>query len=581
MIKTAIIYARVSTQEQANSGYSLRQQVEALRAYAADNEYEVIEAVEDPGQSGATLERPGMERVRDLVAGGGVDVVLAQDRDRFAREPAYLYILKTGFAEYGTVLRALNDRGDDSPEGELTAGILDQLAKFERAKTAERTRRGKLRKAREGRLVGGAGADYGYRYNDARDGYLIDEPAMQVVRRIFAMLAAGETLGSVTRTLNREGVEPPGGAANRSGLWNASTIRSQIVKNDVYAPHGYAEWEALADEGLLRRDVLARLDPDKSYGIKWHNQRRVKSVRRPVPDGNGGKVYKRRNQETDQQRSEWIPVPVPDAGVPIDEFDGARARLANNKKASNAGRRFWELSGGIAICGDCGRHMTPQTATPGKGRPKMHYYYGCRHKYKNGDCTNSRNVRAEDLETRVADFVTDLLTDAGKLTAKIDALIDQERRALRDPEPETKAWAAKITEIDRKVEGYWDLAASGDIPKDRMRAKVAELEDERAAAEDALADIDDRRERIRELERDRDALLRDYRQRAQAGGIATLTPEQRHEMYRRMRLTVKVSPGGYAAVDAEPDSFPAGLRVDLKHHMVASVEGVLPVESDC
>jgi site-specific DNA recombinase len=73
--------------------------------------------------------------VRDLVAGtpGGVSVVLAQDRDRFAREPAYHYLLRREFEEYGTKIRALNDRGDDSPEGELTDGILDQLAKFERA----------------------------------------------------------------------------------------------------------------------------------------------------------------------------------------------------------------------------------------------------------------------------------------------------------------------------------------------------------------------------------------------------------------------------------------------------------------
>jgi site-specific DNA recombinase len=91
--------------------------------------------------------------VRDLVAAGGVSVVLAQDRDRFAREPAYHYLLRREFEEYGCKIRALNDRGDDSPEGELTDGILDQLAKFERAKTAERTRRGKLRKAREGNIV--------------------------------------------------------------------------------------------------------------------------------------------------------------------------------------------------------------------------------------------------------------------------------------------------------------------------------------------------------------------------------------------------------------------------------------------
>jgi DNA invertase Pin-like site-specific DNA recombinase len=62
--------------------------------------------------------------VRDLVA-GDVAVVLAQDRDRFAREPAYHYLLKKEFEEHGTTIRALNDRGDGSPEGELTDGIID------------------------------------------------------------------------------------------------------------------------------------------------------------------------------------------------------------------------------------------------------------------------------------------------------------------------------------------------------------------------------------------------------------------------------------------------------------------------
>jgi predicted site-specific integrase-resolvase len=140
--KRAIFYARVSTDEQAGSGYSLAQQLEALRDYASRESYEVLEEVADPGQSGASLER-------DLVVAGGVSMVLAQDRDRIAREPAYHYLLRKEFEEHGTKIRALNDRGDDSPEGELTDGILDQLAKYERAKIAERSRRGKLRKARE------------------------------------------------------------------------------------------------------------------------------------------------------------------------------------------------------------------------------------------------------------------------------------------------------------------------------------------------------------------------------------------------------------------------------------------------
>src|SRR5918998_1614633 len=169
--RKAILYARVSTEEQARSGYSLAQQIEALRQYAAREEYEVLEEVRDPGQSGANLERPGMDRVRDLVAAGGVSVVLAQDRDRFAREPPYHYLLRREFEEQGTKIHALNDRGDGSPEGELTNGILDQLAKYERGKITERSRRGKLRKAREGKIVPTHTADFGFKFNAKRDGY--------------------------------------------------------------------------------------------------------------------------------------------------------------------------------------------------------------------------------------------------------------------------------------------------------------------------------------------------------------------------------------------------------------------------
>jgi site-specific DNA recombinase len=143
--KRAILYARVSTDEQARSGYSLAQQIEAVRDYAAREGYEVLEEVQDAGQSGASLERLGMDRVCDLVAGGGVAVVLAQDRDKFAREPAYLFYLREEFAEHNTTLRALNDRGDGSPEGDETRktaecelGVLRSREEHVRALEADR-----------------------------------------------------------------------------------------------------------------------------------------------------------------------------------------------------------------------------------------------------------------------------------------------------------------------------------------------------------------------------------------------------------------------------------------------------------
>src|SRR5215216_5844812 len=240
--KRAILYARVSTDEQARSGYSLAQQLEALREHATREGYEVLEEVSDPGQSGASLERPGMDRVRELVAAGGVSVVLAQDRDRLAREPAYLYLLREEFAEHGTKLQAFNDRGDDSPEGEFFDGVLDQLAKLERAKLTERSRRGKLQKVRQGKiLAAGARPRYGFCYNARRDGYEVYEETMPVVRRIFRRIGVeGASIYSVRNALEREGVPAPSGGRR----WSRATIRN-IVMDDCYRPYTLGELEVL------------------------------------------------------------------------------------------------------------------------------------------------------------------------------------------------------------------------------------------------------------------------------------------------------------------------------------------------
>jgi site-specific DNA recombinase len=120
--KRAILYARVSGEEQAKKGYSLSDQRQALREWAEDEGYEVLEEIADEGWSGAYLERPGLDRVRDLVEAGGVGVVAALFRDRIARG-VYVQILKEEFAQHGTRLIALNARIDDSPEGELHGGI--------------------------------------------------------------------------------------------------------------------------------------------------------------------------------------------------------------------------------------------------------------------------------------------------------------------------------------------------------------------------------------------------------------------------------------------------------------------------
>src|SRR3712207_3996467 len=254
--KRAVLYARVSTDEQARNGYSLAQQLEALRKYAVSEGYQILEEVSDPGQRGASLERPGMDRVRDLVATGGVSVVLAQDRDRFSREPAYTYLLRREFAEHGCHLRSLNDHGDGSPEGEPTDGILDQLAKYERAKIAERSRRGILRKGRGGKVILPAVPNYGFMANGTRDGYVVDETSMPLVRRIFRMVGyEAYSVNGVVSTLASEGILSPTGKRR----WSRTFVRN-IVFDDVYKPHSFEEME-----NLLAPEVAARLDAGKRY----------------------------------------------------------------------------------------------------------------------------------------------------------------------------------------------------------------------------------------------------------------------------------------------------------------------------
>jgi hypothetical protein len=107
---------------------------------------------------------------------------------------------------------------------------------------------------------------------------------------------------------------------------------------------------------LVTPEVAALLDPDKNYGIWWFNRQRH-TVKQVVESTSEGRIYRKRKKVLDKPRNEWIAVPVPDAGLPRDLVDAARSAIRDNRGPSSAGRRFWELSGGILYCGCCDRQM--------------------------------------------------------------------------------------------------------------------------------------------------------------------------------------------------------------------------------
>ena len=522
-LKKAVLYTRVSTDEQARSGYSLAQQIEALRDYAAREGYEVMDEVQDPGQSGASLERPGMDRVRDLVAAGGVSVVLAQDRDRFTREPAYHYLLRREFEEHGTRIRALNDRGDDSPEGELTDGILDQLAKYERAKTAERTRRGKLRKAREGNIVNAKRTRYGFKANAAGTGYEVDEEKMWVVRRIFRMIGV-EKVGvhGVITAFKKEGVPTPTGKK----VWERAIVK-RLVWEDSYKPHSFEELE-----GILNPEILPALDQDKRYGVYYYNRERVLTYQ-GAEETPRGRVYKKKTKRTQKDKSEWIAIPVPDAGIPREVVDSARRALQQNKASSRADGRVWELSAGIFRCGHCGRAMASHATLYRRkdGERARYHYYRCQRAATHKElCPYRRSYGANKLEERVWQAVSQSLKCPERLGAGLEEMIRREEAASsRDPEKQAEIWAARIFEANEKRKRYQEMAAQGLIGFGELKERLFELDEQKAGAEREISALRDKEKRLEEMRSNKEDFL---------AGLAAMTPRLIDELPADGRLRV-------------------------------------------
>ena len=331
---------------------------------------------------------------------------------------------------------------------------MDQIARFERVKTAERTRWGKMQRAREGKVVPGSRANYGFRLNDDRTNYVVDEERMQVVRCVVRMAAEGTAVQGIKRALGAEGVP----TATGGPYWHCGTIES-FITDDFYKPHSFDEIRE-----VVAPQVAARLDPDEHYGVWRYKRVRVKSsqVSEAAPDGTG-RVYRRKRNNSVKDRSEWIAVPVPEAGIPPEVVEAARRTVRDYKKGSKAAGRFWELSGAVARCSVCGRAMIARPVTykvKSSGKSTINYYRCVKTYGYSGRCEHTKVYRAEELEARVWDLVLSLLRDPEQLRAALDRLIEEERKAHQgDPEREARAWLKKIAEVDRTRGRFQDMAA--------------------------------------------------------------------------------------------------------------------------
>lgn len=236
LTKMAVLYARVSTQEQARTGMSLDAQVSAMRAYCAMRGLEVTHVVLDPAVSAAKelRLRPGGARVVNLVAGDDVGHVVAFKLDRLFRNCRDCLAVTATWDKLGTSLHLVDLGGQSidtsSAIGRFFLTVIAGAAEFERNLIAERTTAALAHRRAVGRRVGQI--PYGYRL--ASDGYSLtpdadEQKALSTIRRLRR---EGMALRRIVDILNEGDAEP------RGTKWHMTTVARlarQMLSSDAAA----------------------------------------------------------------------------------------------------------------------------------------------------------------------------------------------------------------------------------------------------------------------------------------------------------------------------------------------------------
>jgi site-specific DNA recombinase len=537
--RTAALYARVSSQQQEERG-TIASQVSALQQYAAEHDYLVPEEwiFQDEGYSGALLVRPGLEQLRDLAAQGELEVVLAYSPDRLARKYAYQVLLVEEFARSGVEVVFLKSSRGDSPEDELLLQFQGMIAEYERAQIAERTRRGKIHRARSGDASVLGGAPYGYRYvrkTDTTAGhYEIIESEAQVVRKVFRLYTRENySMGALARHLSEEGVRTRTGKSR----WDRSVI-----------------WAMLRNPAYVGRAAFG----------KTQVANRPKKLTRPIRRRGG--VVSPHPAVEDRPPEAWIEIPVP---AIIDEttFVLAAEQLERNKQFACRNTKELTLLQGLLVCRQCG-YAYYRTST--RTTKRRIYYYRCLgsddYRWEGGRVCSSRPVRQDHVDGVVWDAVIELLADPALVRQELERRLQERRRSgtsWQQKERLRREVARHQKAVTRLIEAYQEEL----ISLEELRARIPELRGRQSGASAQLEALEAQlidQEAYLKLAESLESFLSRLQERAQ-----TLSVEERQKVLRLVVKEVQVDDDrivirhSIAPTDADPGS---GYRLRGRGH---------------
>jgi site-specific DNA recombinase len=192
----------VSTDAQERDGTSLETQERACREFAGKAGWPVIECFQDTA-SGFTLERTGIQRLREVIRQGRVGVIVAYAVDRLSRNQNHIGVLFDEAERIGVRLEFVTERLEDNAMGKFIVAARAFMAELEREKIAERTMRGKAQRARSGRIPQATGKGcYGYTYDPDTGTRKVEAMQAAVVRRVFERYAETRSFSAVSNELN-------------------------------------------------------------------------------------------------------------------------------------------------------------------------------------------------------------------------------------------------------------------------------------------------------------------------------------------------------------------------------------------
>ena len=318
----AAVYARVSTDLQAEKGYSLQTQVDACTQKAKEMGALTVKTYVDDGYSGSYLERPALEKLRDALDAKLYDMVVIYDQDRLSRNLSHQLLLTEEIEKSGAQLVFVNSEYKRTPEGILFYQIKGAFSSYEREKIRERMMRGKRGKLRQGKAIQDSGV-YGYDWDAPNSTYVINPAEAAIVQMIYEIYLAGKSIYTTANTLNERNIPSSSGKPWRYNVVHKILTR-EMYTGEYWANTVYHKHVGVAKETRIRRD-----------------------------------------------EKEWIRMKAP-AIINKDTFAKVRQKLTANRNDALRWDYPESLLQGIVYCPYCGRRKTLMSR-----RAELNRYYSC------------------------------------------------------------------------------------------------------------------------------------------------------------------------------------------------------------